>query len=217
MTGQMNCNPIARYYRWLEYAAFGLYLERSRFRWIDELIDAKRVLILGDGDGRFLARLATKNTEAMIDGVELSSEMLRLTRRRLERVPSRERIRLIQDDALTTSQFRGPYDLVVTHFFLDCLDAEGQRKLIEKIGPAMAHESRWLVTDFRIIESARAAPILRAFTKMMYWFFEVTTGLENHTLVDFSPQLTRGGFRCASRDEWLLGYLVSDIWERQIS
>jgi SAM-dependent methyltransferase len=212
----MNSDRIAAYYRWFEYAAFGPYLERARFRWISSLADAKRVLILGDGDGRFLARFAALNRDARLDSVDLSARMLKLAGERVQKLPVRDqrRVRLIHDDALTTEQLAGPYDLVVTNFFLDCLDANGQAQLMEKLEPEVAKPARWLVTDFQIIGSSRAADIFRLFTRMMYLFFRLTTGLKIQQLVDFSPQLERLGFRVSERSEWLLRFLVSTVWER---
>ena len=59
----MNADPIASSYRWLEYAAFGLALEHARFDFLSHAAAARRVLILGEGDGRFLARLLRCNRQ----------------------------------------------------------------------------------------------------------------------------------------------------------
>ena len=53
----MNADAIAGYYRWIEYAAFGPTLEYARFDFLRYAANARRVLILGEGDGRFLERL----------------------------------------------------------------------------------------------------------------------------------------------------------------
>ena len=53
----VNCDPLARWYRWLEYAAMGRALERRRFEFLPGMAQARRVLILGEGDGRFLTRV----------------------------------------------------------------------------------------------------------------------------------------------------------------
>ena len=60
----MNCDPIARCYRWVEYQPLG------------------RVLALGDGDGRALAALLRANSGAAIDYVDLSPRMVELARAR---------------------------------------------------------------------------------------------------------------------------------------
>ena len=62
----MNADPIASSYRWLEYAAFGLALENARFDFLSHAAAARRVLILGEGDGRFLARLLRCNRQARV-------------------------------------------------------------------------------------------------------------------------------------------------------
>jgi SAM-dependent methyltransferase len=212
----MNCDRIAPYYRWFEFVAFGPYLERARLHWISSLADTKRVLILGDGDGRFLARYVSANPEAHIDSVDLSAKMLELAEQRLQKLPAseRRRIRLIQDDALTTERLAGPYDLVVTNFFLDCLDANAQRELLEKLAPKVAKSARWLVTDFQVIEGSKTAGLFRLLTRIMYSFFRSTTGLRNRQLVDFSPRLEKFGFTTVEKQEWLFRFLSSAVWKR---
>ena len=51
----MNCDGIARCYRWLEYGMFGRALEQTRLEYLELAANARHCLILGDGDGRFLA------------------------------------------------------------------------------------------------------------------------------------------------------------------
>ncbi len=85
----MNCDRIARWYQLMEYCTLGLALERRRYEFIGEVADAKRVLILGDGDGRFTAEFLKSSRANTIDYVEQSAEMIRQAKRRTERIPSR--------------------------------------------------------------------------------------------------------------------------------
>ena len=78
-----NFDSIARWYRWLEYVVFGRALERCRFALLPALGDARRVLILGEGDGRFLKKLLSINSTARIDVIETSAVMSKLARGRL--------------------------------------------------------------------------------------------------------------------------------------
>src|SRR5262249_34847043 len=43
----MNCDRLARAYRWLEYAVFGRALEHRRTAFLGELSEAQRILALG--------------------------------------------------------------------------------------------------------------------------------------------------------------------------
>ena len=76
----MNADGLAAWYRWIEYAAFGRALERSRFEFLNRLAGARRILILGEGDGRTLSSLSRVAGEARIDLVELSAGMIALAR-----------------------------------------------------------------------------------------------------------------------------------------
>jgi SAM-dependent methyltransferase len=112
----MNADRIASSYRWLEYAAFGLALEQARFDFIARAAGARRVLILGEGDGRFLARLLGCNQYASVAVVESSARMIQVAR---ERVPPAElsRVEFHHVDAVSQALPPGPFDLAVTHFF----------------------------------------------------------------------------------------------------
>src|SRR5579883_1010405 len=63
---RMNCDAIAPWYRWLEYGAFGRALERTRFHYLAELKPSRKALMLGEGDGRFLAAFSQRFPETEI-------------------------------------------------------------------------------------------------------------------------------------------------------
>src|SRR5437660_724241 len=55
-----NFSFIARPYRFLEHLALGRALERTRLHFLSAVSHQAQALVLGDGDGRFLARLLTR-------------------------------------------------------------------------------------------------------------------------------------------------------------
>ena len=116
----MNCDRIARWYRWLEYAGFGRALERRREAFLNDLADVRRRR-WEMGTGRALAALVAAAPEARIDYVDVSKRMLQLARARA----GTERVKYIRDDALSAPLREAEYDLIVTHFFLDCLEEGG--------------------------------------------------------------------------------------------
>jgi ubiquinone/menaquinone biosynthesis C-methylase UbiE len=199
----LNCDRIAGSYRWLEYLAFGRALERRRFRFLAEVAGARRALILGDGDGRFLARFAALSS-ASIDSVDSSARMLDLTRTRA----GTRRIAYYKADALTLPLALAEYDLIATHFFLDCLNESEMELLIQRVACAAQPGARWLISEFR--QPRWAAPLLSA----LYLFFRVTTGLTTRRLTDHRPLLAKCGFGLIGEEASRGGLLVSELWAR---
>ncbi len=110
----MRIGRLAPFYRWIEYAAFGRALERRRFAFLERLAGARRVLTLGEGDGRVLARLLSITPEARFEVVELSPEMIELAQRQIGRSG---RVHFRFSDAMIIDWPPQEYDGVVTMFF----------------------------------------------------------------------------------------------------
>ncbi len=197
----MNCDPIARWYRWLEYAAFGRALERRRVAFLDQIADAQKILVLGDGDGRFLARLAEQNRSASIVYVDLSAEMLAWARKRCRS----DRVSFHQANALKFPL--GEYDLVCTHFFLDCLNEKEAAALVARVAASLKPGARWLISEFR-----DPAPWARSIVQTLYFFFRWTTGLRTRELIDYRRLLERAGFQMSRCESARAGLLVSELW-----
>jgi len=109
---------------------------------------------------------------------------------------------------LTTELPRNTYDLIATHFFFDCFDADDLDILIRRIRGAAKPGAQWVVSEFRV--SSVAARLL---VSALYLFFRVTTGLRTHRLVDHRPILQSHGFRLMRASESRGGLLVAELWE----
>jgi len=199
----MNCDRIARWYRWLEYAGFGGALQRRRLAFLDQLTNARRVLVLGDGDGRALQALLDRNRQATVDSIDLSGRMLELARARAGQ--RADRVTFRQADALTASLPEGEYDLIVTHFFLDCFDQKDLSLLVERLAQAAQPRAQWVISEFR------KPGLMVAF---LYLFFRAATGLKNRRLVDYHPLLAKQGFELKRSASAWGGRLVSELWTR---
>src|ERR1022692_1155772 len=93
---------VARPYRWMEFLTFGRSLERCRNHFLSQLAGRRGALVLGDGDGRFLARLLATNPSLYADAVDTSAAMLQLLEHRAK-TPSEDagtRLRTHQTSAL---------------------------------------------------------------------------------------------------------------------
>jgi ubiquinone/menaquinone biosynthesis C-methylase UbiE len=127
---------------------------------------------------------------------------------------SDERIEFIHADA---SEWKMPvkqFDLLVTHFFLDCFESDQLAQLVPRLAAGGAPGAHWLLADFREPASGvtkwRARGILRA----MYFFFQRVTRLPASRLTPPDAFLQQSGFVLRERtlSEW--GLLHSDLWQR---
>ncbi len=125
-----NFNRLVHFYRWMELASFGPWLWHCRCAFLDSLVDCRRALVLGDGDGRFTARLLRGNPEIHVDAIDASSAMLEALVQRAG--PDIARVRTYCVDARQWQPSNTPYDLIVAHFFLDCLT-------LRKLNPLPPH------------------------------------------------------------------------------
>ncbi|QNI32227.1 methyltransferase domain-containing protein [Alloacidobacterium dinghuense] len=213
MSRQLNFDRLARPYRWLEYSTFGRSLERCRFHFLPSFTSARRALVLGDGDGRFLARLLHSNPQIEADVVDISPAMLRLLRERLT-PEARRRITLHEADARGFTPAKSGYDLVVTHFFFDCLFQPDLEALVDRITPRLAANASWVVSEFARSSGETASVAGRAVISSLYAAFGLLTGLEVRSLPDQQTALEGCGFQLCSEKQWLRGLLISQLWQR---
>ncbi|MGP0073216.1 MAG: class I SAM-dependent methyltransferase [Bryobacteraceae bacterium] len=211
----MNAERIATSYRWLEYAAFGFALEHARFDFLSHARDARRVLILGEGDGRFLARLVECNRHARVAVVESSARMIQLARRRVP-VSAAPRVEFHQMDVAAQPLPAGPFDLAVTHFFLDILTPGDAEALICKVSALLSPRANWMVSEFQEPCGQVRGLHARLWLAAMYGFFRVSAGLGVSKLPPYRDLLRRYGLTEIEHRERRLGLIRSQVWRKQL-
>ncbi len=207
-----NFDVIAYPYRWLEYLALGPTLERCRTHFIPALLDRKNAIVLGDGDGRFLAQLLSANPALHADAVDTSAAMLHLLQTRCEAAAptASSRLKTHHTDALTFHPSHS-YDLVVTHFFLDCLTQSELEALITRLAPHLQSGAHWLISDFQIPAGA-LRPFAKLYVRSLYLAFRLLTGLRTTRLPDHVTALA-GGFTRIAQHSSLAGLLTTELWQ----
>ncbi|HVB39986.1 MAG TPA: class I SAM-dependent methyltransferase [Terriglobales bacterium] len=203
---------LARPYRWMEYASFGPALARCRYARLGECTAARRALIFGDGDGRFLARLLRAHPMIEIDAVDFSAAMLALQRRRAG--AAHNRVRWHRADARAFAPPAGGFDVVVTHFFLDCFDNAELDLLVARVASCCTDGAVWIVSEFAIPNRGWARWPSRAVVAALYRAFGLLTGLPVRRLPDHHAALCRHGFRLEDERRFQGGMLQSQRWRR---
>jgi ubiquinone/menaquinone biosynthesis C-methylase UbiE len=206
-----NFDRVARPYRWLEYMSFGPWLALCRSAQLIHLTTARHALLLGEGDGRFLARLLAANPTLTADVVDSSHAMLTLLDHRLRKSKVHQRACLHHADALQWNPTRS-YDLIVSHFFLDCFFPQQLEQLFESVLPHALPGAHWVISEFAIPRNPFAAWFARGIIRWLYRAFGWTTGLRVRALPDYAASLHRRGLTLSQDQSYLAGLLRAQLW-----
>ena len=211
----MSFDSLVRFYAALETMVFGRALWHARIRYLDEIRRTTKVLVLGDGDGRFTAALATSAPETTIVSLDSSAAMLLAARSRLSS-SARGRVRFVCGDAKRMPlhpELLKSCDAIVSHFLLDCLEQSETDTLARMLAERTSDRCIWLISEFAIPERQPWRWGGRWLVWVLYWFTGRITGLAVNQLPDYAASLTQAGFECKLLDKRLKGLLRSEIWE----
>jgi len=207
---------LAPHYSWMETLLAGKKLHLCRTTFLAELPPRQHALLAGEGHGRFLTELLKSQPTLKITCVDSSSGMLQVTRSRLrqENLPE-DRVTFLQKDFLHWTPQKAEYDLIATHFFLDCFTHEQLGSLIPSLAQSARPGALWLTADFQVPPAGlfiryRAALILW----MMYRFFRIVVRLPAKRIVPTAPFLEKNGFRRQKHREFDWKLLYSELWQK---
>lgn len=190
-------------------------MQRARVAHLSSVADARRVLIAGEGNGSFLAACARALPEASFTVIDESPAMLQRAAASWKKAGGDEgRVRFVCENLLTWAPEEPGYDLIVTHFFLDCFPEETLRLITMKLASAATSNSRWLITDFCEPECGLARLRARVMLRGAYLLFRNLAGVQARQLVKPDAMLENVGFQLFSRvtSDW--GMMHSDLWTR---
>jgi hypothetical protein len=126
--------------------------------------------------------------------------------------PNGNRVRVHNADARSWQPPAKAYDLVVSHFFLDCLETAEIESLAHRVRGSVADDAIWIVSEFAIPPNHFGQFLARPLVAALYRAFGLLTGLAVRRLPDYASALSGAGFHLAARRHWLGGLLVSDLW-----
>ncbi|MBL4574939.1 MAG: class I SAM-dependent methyltransferase [Opitutaceae bacterium] len=172
---------LTRLYQLLEVLAFGNSLAKARFAFLPDLSHCRKILILGEGDGRFLLQLHKQNPTATIECIDLSAKMLAKAKERLHTHGNPETLANLhfrQADIRDIILPENTYDAIITLFFLDCFNQDSSEKIISKMAPSLQSGGHWYWADFRQPAKGWRAFRARIWLAMLYQFFRWQTNIE---------------------------------------
>lgn len=206
---------IAKPYSRLERFLFGGTFQAIRLALLPELDGAKKILVLGEGDGRFVAALLARNLEARAVVVDGSMQMLLEAQRRC--APHAGRAEFVCAnvvDWLASNPSSRCFDAVVTTFFLDCLTESEVSRVFAGVGAYSCSGSRWLWADLVVPNRGLRRHLSKLLLGWLYAVFALTTNITARRLVDPLPHFGAAGWNAQSQRRGLGGILEARVFIR---
>jgi ubiquinone/menaquinone biosynthesis C-methylase UbiE len=209
----MSFDHLAPFYRAMEMATAGGKLQRCRTAFLDEIPIPEKILIAGEGHGRFLPECVKHFPKARIVVVDFSKKMLEIAKRKTRS----DRVEFVHADFLELIGPSREFDLLVTHFFLDCFTDDELALVVRKLATMATPEANWLLADFQIAAAGVARLRSRAIVGILYRFFKITTGLHANQLICPDEEIKKAGFTRHRHQSSDWGLLKSEWWRREVS
>lgn len=206
----MSFDRLAPFYQAMEWVSVGGKLQHCRLAFLDEIPAPRKVLLAGEGHGRFLPECVRRFPSADIVVVDSSARMLEIAKSKSQT----SRVEFVHADLLKWTPSDAGFDLIVTNFFLDCFPADQLAAVVGRLGKLASPDANWLLADFEIAPSRLARLRSRVILGLLYRFFRLTCGLHAESLVSPNVDLENAGFSLNRRltSDW--GLLKSEWWRR---
>ncbi len=208
----MNFDRLAPFYQAMESVAAGRKLRRCREAFLGEIPEPRRFLLAGEGRGGFLCECLKRYPNARFTVVDSSRVMLDLARERVAYADLKRVLFVHADLVEWTCDER--FDLIATHFFLDCFAPQTLAAIVAKLAALATPDAVWLLSDFQVPNKRFASIRSRWILCLLYRFFRLSCKLEARSLTAADPFLSAAGFRLEKRREFDWGLLKSECWRR---
>ena len=208
---------LAPHYLKLEELVFGSALQDARVAHLESCSPDSKFLLLGEGHGRFLESLLAIHPQAIATVCDKSFSMLTSTYNRLPK-ESVKNVHLLQLQVMNLEFPPKSFDVLVTHFFLDCFDSETLDRLIPKLCHYLKDGGSWLIADFE--ESRKKSftcRLQRLFLRCLYFFFRSTCGISASRIVPPGIILRQSGMIETERTSYCHGLIYSGLWKKSSS
>ncbi len=203
-----NYDFVAPFYPLLERAAFGNGLTEARLASLKQVLSAESVLLIGEGNGRFLADCLKEKVGGSITVVDSSRKMLALLRARIRGIAARTEVELHHADFRQWPSPAPRFDCIVTHFFLDLFRPDSQRELIGKITRLAGENTVWLNLEYRpVIQSS----LHRWVDWLQYRFDRLVSGIEADRHYDPAPLIAGHGWHIQEERQFCGGTIFSQL------
>jgi ubiquinone/menaquinone biosynthesis C-methylase UbiE len=212
--GKATFDLIASFYPLLEQTVFASTLSQARRTFMTQVRAGNHILLIGEGNGRFLFEALTQTSADSFTVVDSSARMLAATTRRIATVDRCPHVELIHADILEWRSPTSSYDRVVTHFFLDQFRPVRIRRVVEVISRLATEDALWINVDF----TSENQDLRQKFLMwMQYRFFQIFAEIESDRLFDPQPWIRQAGWEILETKSLDSGWISAQLMSRQLS
>ena len=206
----VDYSRIAGVYRYIESLVFGRGLQEARVELLGDLLrqisdsNNPRVLVVGDGDGRFLEEFLKRSPNSVVDYVDCSEGMLREAQRRVGFD------NMVSWNCEDLRDWQGEdYGAVVAHFFLDGFDGGDRDLIVDLLVSKLRDGGCILLSDFDPAANSWGG----VFVKVMQFFFSLVAGLPFVKVTRDDAAFEGVGGIKVSEKFWQKGWIYTQLWK----
>lgn len=210
----VNFDSIAPFYSLGERYFFGEKLNFHRKLFPHTLKISKKILLLGEGRGKFLHFLLEKNNSCEITIIESSKRMTEFI---YNVIPRRDRFRVeIKNISIEDYKSDQRFDLICSFFFWDCFSEYHLHRYIPLILDLLENKGYWHSADFIEHSKINSYQTLKnfIFIRLLYLFFDYTTGLDVKTVFPIRSIILKSNMRLIHSVESSNKLLKSDLFRK---
>jgi len=177
-------DKISRYYTFLEKFVFRNKLQEYRCCFLDLMLQAQDVLLVGEGTGSFLSKLLSFNSTVRVTVVEVSHEMANQARSKVE---TTDQVRVFfHEKAVSDFHTSQKYDFICTFFFWDCFNEKQIKRMFPHLACKLQPQGKLLNADF--FENSYSGGECRIqhffLLRILYGFFRFATGIKAESVLE---------------------------------
>ena len=210
----VNFDSIAPYYSFGEKYLFGDKLDFHRRLFPKTLRISDKVLLLGEGRGKFLQFLLNENKTCEVTIVESSKRMAQLI---YNLIPHRDRFRVkIKNISIEHYKSDQRFDLICGFFFWDCFSEYQLNRHIPSILKLLCNKGHWHNADFVDRHKLTCYQTFKnfIFLRSLYLFFKYSTGIDGKSVFPVRSLILKSNMRLIHSVESNNKLLKSDLFRK---
>lgn len=183
-------------------------LHRSQTFFLSRLQKSDNVLVVGGGTGRFLVDLLKVGESLKVTYVDISPGMILKAKKKVNKLGKSEHVEFICGGLESIPN--GKYDLICTHYFLDCFEEGELFGVIQQFKSLLSKDGLWHFTDFYLDDSS--SMFRKSFVSFLYFFFRSFCGLKVKKLANFKELFSKNGLQLKEEGYFYRGLLRTGLY-----